>query len=90
MAAPSVPEKDYVRLLVGMIAAAGGRPLATVKSVSDFERHRTGYDLDAWLVDALAFEADVVTLAVGANVPPPPTDQARPATERPAPPCSRG
>src|SRR3954471_18320610 len=63
--AASARENDYVHLLVDRIAeAAGGRPEVMIKNIADFERNPTGYDLDAGLKDVLAFEADVVVVAV--------------------------
>jgi len=76
--AASAREKDFVHRLVARITeAAGGEPEVMVKNIADFERNPTTYDLDAGLKDALAFEADVVVLAIGANVPAPTTDEAR-------------
>jgi hypothetical protein len=69
--AASAQEKDYVRVLNDRISnAAGGKPQVMVKNIADFERRLNGYNLRDELKQELAFEADVIIIAVGENAPP--------------------
>jgi outer membrane protein assembly factor BamB len=68
--AASAAEKDYVHLLVARLKdVAGGEPQTLVKNLADFERQYATYDLAVGLRDALDFQADVVIIALGENVP---------------------
>jgi len=68
--AASAEDKDYVHLLVHRLAqAAGGTPEFMVKNIADFERQHDTYDLDAGLQKEFEFQADLVVLAIGENVP---------------------
>jgi 7,8-dihydropterin-6-yl-methyl-4-(beta-D-ribofuranosyl)aminobenzene 5'-phosphate synthase len=76
--AASAPERDYVHRLQGRIAReAGGVPRVMVRNIADFEREQTDFDIRAALKEELAFEADVVILAIGENAPSSKTDEAR-------------
>jgi hypothetical protein len=76
--AASVQDKDYVHLLTSQIAkAAGGRPEVKVKNIADFERHLTDHKLADELKEELAFEADVLIIALGENAASPNTDEAK-------------
>lgn len=76
--AASAPEKDYVHLLTAKLAkAAGGEPQIMVKNIADFERQFETYDLEAGLKAELAFEPQLVIIAIGENVPALATDEAR-------------
>jgi lysophospholipase L1-like esterase len=76
--AATAEEKDFVHLLVARLTdAAGAKPRVMVKNVADFERKYDGYDLPAGLKDELAFEADLVVIAIGENVPGLASDEAK-------------
>jgi lysophospholipase L1-like esterase len=67
--AASSREKDYVHLLLSQIAkAAGGVPEAKIKNIADFERSLDGFAVNDRLKDELAFEADLIIVAIGENV----------------------
>lgn len=68
--AASAAEKDYVHLLAERIRQATGcDPQLLVKNLADFERQYATYDLAAGLQDALDFQADLIIIALGENVP---------------------
>lgn len=70
--------KDYVHLLLQKIALSSGRtPEAMVKNIADFERGLEGFNLEEGLKPELKFEADLVILAIGENVSPLATDEAK-------------
>lgn len=76
--AASAEDKDYVHLLTSQIAnAAGSKPEVKVKNIADFERRLTDYKLADELKDELAFEADIVIIALGENAASPKTDEAK-------------
>jgi hypothetical protein len=68
--AASAEDKDYVHRLTAKIAnAAGGAPPRTmVRNIADFERGYGEFDVTAGLKEELAFEADIVVVAIGENV----------------------
>lgn len=69
MAATSA-ERDYVHLVVAAITGRTGKPPEIlVRNIADFERAYDAYDVEAKLKDAFAFDADLVVLAIGENVP---------------------
>ncbi len=73
--AATAHEKDYVHLLLDRIAkAAGGKPKVMVKNIADFERGLTDFDLQKGLKEELAFEADLIVIAIGENASSPKTD----------------
>jgi lysophospholipase L1-like esterase len=68
MAATS-QEKDFVHLLTAKIAKeAGGKPEVKIKNIADFERQPGTYDVPAGLKDELAFQPDLIVIAIGENV----------------------
>ena len=76
--AASTREKDYVHLLLDRIAkAAGGKPAVMVKNIADFERRQSDFNLSDGLKDELAFEADLIVIAIGENAASPKTDDAK-------------
>ena len=76
--AASAREKDYVHQLLDRIAKeAGGVPKSMIRNIADLERKQTDFNVAEALKDELAFEADVVILAIGENAPSPKTDDAR-------------
>ncbi len=76
--AASTQEKDYVHLLLDRIAkVAGGQPKVVVRNIADFERKLTDFNLSEGLTAELAFEADLIIVAIGENVSPLTTDQAK-------------
>ena len=76
--AASAQEKDYVHLLLSQITkAAGGEPAVKVKNLADFERRLTDFKLPEELKEELAFEADVIIIALGENAATPKTDEAK-------------
>jgi hypothetical protein len=69
--AASAEEKDYVHVLTNSLAKLLGRqPEIRVKNVADFERHYETYDAEAGLKGDLDFSPDTVVVAIGENVPP--------------------
>ncbi|MBN1444272.1 MAG: glycoside hydrolase family 127 protein, partial [Planctomycetes bacterium] len=69
--AASSEDKDYVHLVAGALARhIGSTPRIRVKNIADFERGYAAYDVDLELKDCFAFDADLVVLAIGENVPP--------------------
>lgn len=76
--AASTREKDYVHLLLDRIAkAAGGKPVVMVKNIADFERRQSDFNVSEGLQDELAFEADLIVIAIGENASSPKTDDAK-------------
>lgn len=76
--AASAREKDYVHRLLDRIGKeAGGAPKAMIRNIADFERQQTDFPIAEGLKSELAFEADVVILAIGENAPSPTTAEAR-------------
>jgi alpha-galactosidase len=68
--AASAIEKDYVHLFIAeMTRRAGREPKARILNIADFERHFDTYDIAATLHDEIAFDADIVIVAIGENVP---------------------
>lgn len=76
--AASAQEKDFVHVLLDRIAkSAGGKPMVLVKNIADFERGLTDFNLREGLKEALAFDADLVVIAIGENVSALTTDAAK-------------
>lgn len=68
--AASSQAKDYVHLVTAGLAAKGGTvPETMVKNIADFERAHAGYDIADKLREAIAFQADLIIVAIGENVP---------------------
>jgi len=76
--AASARDRDYVHQLLDRISkSAGGTPEVMIRNIADFERQLIDFDLAEALNQELAFEADVVILAIGENASSPKTDEAR-------------
>ena len=78
--AASTIEKDYVHLVTKEIARSSqSTPRIKVRNIADFERGFESYDAQVQLKDELAFQADLIILAIGENVPELTSDQAQQA-----------
>ncbi len=78
--AASSADKDFVHRLAAHIAeATGGQPKWMSRNIADFERGHPNYDIAAGMKDELAFQPDVVIVAIGENVPALGTDEAKAA-----------
>lgn len=76
--AASSQEKDYVHILLDKIGkAAGGKPQVMVKNVADFERRLNDYHVSKELKAELAFEPDLIIIALGENASPAKTPEAK-------------
>ena len=68
--AASAPEKDYVHLVTAAVAErTGRRPEVLARNIADFERGYADYDVAGKMAEMFAFDADLVVLAIGENVP---------------------
>lgn len=68
--AASALDKDYVHLVTkGLAKTEGTAPATLVKNISTFERQYATNDVLAELRDAVAFNADLVVVCIGENVP---------------------
>lgn len=68
--AASAEANDYVHLVTKTLTEkAGAAPEVMVKNIADFERAYSGYDVAAKMKDAIEFNADIIILAIGENVP---------------------
>jgi alpha-galactosidase len=68
--AASAEARDYVHLVTaGLAAKAGAAPETMVKNIADFERAHAGYDIAGKLREAIDFQADLIIVAIGENVP---------------------
>jgi alpha-galactosidase len=68
--AASAEAKDYVHVFTASLAQKqGSTPEILVKNIADFERAHQGYDFAAKLKEAIDFQADLIVLAIGENVP---------------------
>jgi hypothetical protein len=76
--AASARDKDYVHQLLDRISkATGGTPKVMIRNIADFERKLIDFNIREALKEELAFEAEVVILAIGENASSPKTDEAR-------------
>ncbi len=67
--AASAEDKDYVHRLMKQICQATEKsPAVMVKNIAEFERGLDGDQLDVYLKPELAFEADLIIVAIGENV----------------------
>ncbi|MBT3377861.1 MAG: SGNH/GDSL hydrolase family protein [Lentisphaerae bacterium] len=74
--AASAEDNDYVHRVLDAIAAeTGTTPDSMVVNIATFERNYTDYDIAGKLKSVFDFNADLVVLAIGENVPAPKTDQ---------------
>lgn len=68
--AASSRDKDFAHVLHSQVCrATQGEPELLVLNLADFERKQTDFDFDQGLKESLAFEADMIIVAVGANAP---------------------
>lgn len=68
--AASAEAKDYVHVFTATLAQKqGSTPTILVKNIADFERAHQGYDFATKLKEASEFQADLIVLAIGENVP---------------------
>lgn len=68
--AASSEAKDYVHVFTASLTQKqGSAPEILVKNIADFERAHQGYDFATKLKEAIDFNADLIVLAIGENVP---------------------
>ncbi len=68
--AASSEAKDYVHVFTASLTQKqGSTPEILVKNIADFERAHQGYDFAAKVKEAIDFQADLIVLAIGENVP---------------------
>ena len=68
--AASAESKDYVHLATKALTEKfGAAPEVLVKNIADFERAYAAYDIATKLKEAADFQADLIILAIGENVP---------------------
>ena len=68
--AASAEAKDYAHVFTASLAQKqGAKPEILVKNIADFERAHQGYDFATKLKEAIDFQADLIVLAIGENVP---------------------
>ena len=68
--AASAEARDYVHLVTqGLTVKAGAAPETMVKNIADFERAHAGYDIAGKLREAIDFQADLIIVAIGENMP---------------------
>lgn len=68
--AASAREKDFVHLVAGALAKPPETaPRIMIKNIAAFERQPAAYDLEMQLKDAFEFQADLIIVAIGENVP---------------------
>jgi hypothetical protein len=76
--AASKRDKDFAHVLHSQVCnATQGEPQLLVLNLADFERKQTDFDFEQGLKESLAFEADVIVVAVGANAPALETDESK-------------
>lgn len=78
--AASVETKDYVHLVTkALTEKSGAAPEVLVKNIAEFERGLADYDIAGKLKETIDFNADLIILAIGENVPglKTPADQAK-------------
>lgn len=68
--AASAEAKDYVHVFTtSLTQRQGAAPEILVKNIADFERAFRDYDFAVKLKEAIDFQADLIVLAIGENVP---------------------
>ncbi len=78
--AASAQEEDYVHLLLQRISEAAGRkPEAMIRNIAEFERNCATYNVGSALQKELEFDADLIIVAIGENVPAFPSEEAKAA-----------
>lgn len=76
--AASAEEKDYVHLVTAEITkAAGAKTETMVRNIADFERGHASFDVAGEYKAVLEFNADLIIVAIGENVPELATNDAR-------------
>ena len=76
--AATAAEKDYVHVMASALAVrAGTAPDVMVENISDFERTPETFDIKTRLEKPLAFNAEIIIVAIGENVATPRTDAAK-------------
>ncbi|WP_202799964.1 sialate O-acetylesterase [Schlesneria paludicola] len=76
--AASAKEKDFVHLLTADIARIADKPpLIMVRNIGDFERTHDTFDVAKAFAAEREFNADLVIVAIGENVPELTTDETR-------------
>lgn len=76
--AASSEDKDYVHLVqAGLTRHIGAAPEMRVRNIADFERNYSTYEVKTQLQEVLAFDPDLVVLAIGENVSGLSSDKAR-------------
>jgi lysophospholipase L1-like esterase len=68
--AASAEAKDYVHVFTkSLTVKQASSPEILVKNIADFERTYQGYNFATKLKEAIDFQADLIVLAIGENVP---------------------
>lgn len=68
--AASAEAKDYVHVFTkSLTEKQGSTPEILVRNIADFERSYQGYDFAAKLKESIDFQADLIVLAIGENLP---------------------
>jgi hypothetical protein len=76
--AASGRDKDFAHVLHSQVCkATQGEPQLMVLNLADFERKQMEFDFEQGLRESIAFDADVVIVAVGANAPSLESDEAK-------------
>lgn len=76
--AASALDKDYVHLVTKALAKKdGSAPEMLVKNIAAFERQYAAYDAKDLLKETIPFQADLIVIAVGENVPTLGTEEAK-------------
>jgi len=76
--AASAQEKDFVHLVTKALAKKDGTlPDSLIKNIATFERQYAAYDEAALLKEVVPFQADLIVVAIGENVPALATDAAK-------------
>ena len=74
--AASAAEKDFVHVIAKSLAKTTGKtPKTTVENIATFERQYATYDVEEMLKKYSEFNADLVIVAIGENVPPLKTEE---------------
>lgn len=76
--AASSEAKDFVHLLAADLSkSTGTRPALIARNIAEFEREHESFNLAKNLKAEREFEADIIVVAIGENVPEPTTDDAK-------------
>lgn len=76
--AASSEDKDYVHLVTAdLTKSAGATPETMVRNIADFERGHDKFEIASEYKAELEFQADLIIVAIGENVPDLSTDDAR-------------